>query len=160
MAAAPKPSAPRTLHYAASGSYVAFSTDPAMLEEYLRSSDSQAKTLRETSGLMDASQKVTGPGTGLFGYENQAETMRATFEALKKSPGSITNAAALNPLSGALGAANPANTFLQWLDFSLLPSFDKVSKYFSFRVYAGSASVDGLTLKVFAPVPPQLKNKS
>jgi hypothetical protein len=155
--AASKSYGPRTLNYAASGSYVALSTDAALLEEFLRSSESQAKTLRETAGLIEASQKVTGPGTGLFGYDNQAETMRATFETWKKSPSSVTNSA-LGPLSGAL-PVNPAASFAQWLDFSLLPPFEKVAKYFSFRVYGGSANVDGLTLKVFSPTPPLLKNK-
>ncbi|HLX70925.1 MAG TPA: hypothetical protein VKV04_14965, partial [Verrucomicrobiae bacterium] len=35
---------PRTLSYAASGGYVALSTDPSMVEEYLRSSDGEHKT--------------------------------------------------------------------------------------------------------------------
>ena len=33
---APNPNRPRTLHYTASGGYVAFSTDNAILEEFLR----------------------------------------------------------------------------------------------------------------------------
>jgi hypothetical protein len=45
----------------------------------------------------------------------------------------------------------------EWVDFSLLPPFDKISKYFYFAVYGGGATVDGLTLKMFVPVPPQLK---
>ena len=46
------------------------------------------------------------------------------------------------------------------MDFSLLPAFDKVAQYFYFTVYAGSANVDGLTLKVFAPTPPALRSNS
>ncbi len=44
-----------------------------------------------------------------------------------------------------------------WLDFSLLPSFERISKYFNFTVYGGSSSVQGLTFKLFAPAPPQLR---
>jgi hypothetical protein len=157
MAAGPKPSTPRTLNYAASGGYVALSTDASMLEEFLRSSDSQAKSLRETAGLTEAAQKVTGSGTTLFGYQNQVEGMRAVFELLRKDPGSVTN----NPmggLPGPLAAASPLHVFHDWVDFSLLPSFDKIAKYFSFTVYGGSASVQGLTFKFYAPVPPALKN--
>src|SRR5947209_8572998 len=58
----------RTLHYSASSGYVAFSTDAATLEEYLRSSDTQGKSLRETAGLSETAQKVAGSGTSLFGY--------------------------------------------------------------------------------------------
>jgi len=51
----------------------------------------------------------------------------------------------------------PGKMFKDWMDFSLLPSFDRVSKYFNFTVYGESATVDGLTFKIFAPVPPGLK---
>jgi hypothetical protein len=44
------------------------------------------------------------------------------------------------------------------MDFSLLPDFDSLAKYFYFTVYGGSANVDGLSFKLFAPVPPGLKN--
>ncbi len=152
----PKPSAPRTLSYAASSGYVALSTDASLLEEYLRSSESQGKTLRETAGLVDATQKVTGPGTALFGYENQTETMRATFETLRKDSGSGASGD-LSNLPGALGVAGPGKLLKDWMDFSLLPAFDKVSKYFYFSVYGENATVDGLTFKIFAPVPPGLK---
>ena len=79
-----RPDRARTLSCAASGSYVAMSTDTALLEEYLRSSESQAKPLREKPGLLEAAQKVGGMGTGLFGYENEADTMRAAFEAVEE----------------------------------------------------------------------------
>jgi len=151
-------SIPRTLNYSFSGGYVALSTDPSMLEEYLRSSESQAKALRETSGLVDASQKVTGSGTGLFGYQNQTETLRTAFEELRHSAPSASNPPLFSPLPGApASSATPEKSIRDWMDFSLLPPFDTVSKYFSFIVYGVSASVDGLTLKIFAPAPPGLK---
>jgi hypothetical protein len=129
-----------------------------MLEEYLRSSESQAKALRETIGLVDASQKVTGPGTGLFGYLNQSETMRTAFEELRHSAPSASNPLLFSPLPGApASSAPPEKSIRDWVDFSLLPSFDTVLKYFNFIVYGASASVDGLTLRIFAPAPPALK---
>jgi hypothetical protein len=58
----------------------------------------------------------------------------------------------LNPLPGSgLGQVK------DWLDVSLLPPYEKVAKYFYFTVSALSASVDGISLIVFAPTPPQLK---
>jgi hypothetical protein len=147
-----------TLNYAASGSYVAFSTDDATLEEYLRSAESQAKTLRESAGLAEAAQRVGGQSTGLFGYENQGETMRLKFDAWKKSPAAVTNNSAnANPLTTAIPFTTPEKSFRDWMDFSLLPDYAKVSKYFSFSVWAGSANVDGITFKFFSPAPPQLK---
>jgi hypothetical protein len=39
----------------------------------------------------------------------------------------------------------------------LLPPFEKIQHYFYHTVYAGGGSVDGLTLKIFSPTPPQLR---
>ena len=143
-----------SLSYASSGGYLAVSTDPAMLEEYLRSGQSDAKSLRDQPGLSAAVDKVSGGGTSLFGYSNEKETMRSMFTLLKLMPvgSGLDN---LSPLAAATGV-NESN-FKDWIDLSLLPTFDQVSKYFYFSVYAGSATPDGLILKAFAPVPPQLK---
>jgi hypothetical protein len=143
----------RTLHYAPSAGYIAMTTDVSMLEEYLRSSDSQQKALRELPGLEDAMAKVGGSGTGWFGYHNQAETTRAGFDLLRKSAPSDKP----ETLAPGIPAFVPEDTFKNWMDFSLLPPFEKISKYFYFSVYSGSANVDGITFKVFTPVPPQLK---
>jgi hypothetical protein len=152
----PRPS--RSLSCAASGSYVAMSTDTALLEEYLRSSESRAKALREKPGLLEAAQKVGGMGTGLFGYENEVDTMRAAFEAVKNDPGASTNGIGPSVFPGLPGIAGPEKNLNDWMDFSLLPAFHKVAPYFYFDVYAASVNVDGLTLKVFSPAPPALRS--
>ena len=146
----------RTLNCAATGGYVAMSTDASLLEEYLRSSDSQQRTLRDKPGLIAAAAKVGGMGTGWFGYENQAETSRILIEQLRKISAALagtTNAAA----DGPPPFSNPRTAFKDWLDFSLLPPFDKISKYFYFSVYSAGANADGLTFNWFAPTPPGLK---
>jgi hypothetical protein len=147
---------PSTLNFAASASYVAFSTDVALLEEYLRSAESQSKTLREKPGLTEASQKVIGPGTSMFGYQNQTESMRAVFQALKKNPASPNAISGLSLLSGIPGFATPERSFRDMLDFSLLPEFEQVAKYFHFTVHGMSATSEGLSYKAFSPTPPQL----
>jgi hypothetical protein len=38
-----------------------------------------------------------------------------------------------------------------------LPPFDQISKYFYFDVYAVSVSPDGLTFKMYIPVPPGMR---
>jgi hypothetical protein len=155
-----QPKLPRALNCAASGSYVAMSTDTALLEEYLRSSESQAKTLREKPGLLEAAQNVGGMGTGLFGYENEVENMRVEFEAVKNDPGASTNGIGPSVFPGLPGIAGLEKNLNGWMDFSLLPAFDKVAQYFTFDVYAGSANVDGLTLKAFSPLPPALRSNA
>jgi len=135
-----------------SGGYVALSSDVSMIETFLRSADSKAKPLREAAGFAAAAQHVGGAGNGLFTYENQRETLRALSVALKNAPPESR----ANPF-GALPFASKGKIFGDWVDFSLLPDFDKVSKYFSFSVTGGSVTADGLSFKVFAPRPPQLE---
>ncbi len=150
------PSAGRTLNYAASAGYVAFSTDIATLEEFLRSSEGQNKPLRDVPGLAQAIARIGGQSTGWLTYENESETMRLQFAALRRSAGA-TNNAGPSVLTSTIPFAAPEKKIRDWLDFSLLPDYDKVAKYFSFDVYTGSASVDGLTFKFYSPLPPQLK---
>ncbi len=151
------PTGPRTLSYSAGSGYVVISTDVPMLEEFLRGADSGAKSLRDTAGLADAIQKVGGPGTGWLGYENRVATLRLAFDTLRKSPAPATNSDVLAPLADAIPYARPQESFRTWFDFSLLPPFDRVAKYFSYTVSSGSANVDALTFKLFFPTPLQLK---
>ena len=157
-ASSPRPGKPPTLHYAATSGYVAMTTDASLLEEYLRSSESQAKRLRETPGLVEASQKVLGPGTGLFGFENQAETMRASFDALRSNSSATNSISSLGTLEAAFGS--PEKSIKDLMDFSLLPPYERISKYFHFYVYGLSATSEGLTLKMFAPVSPAMKGSA
>ena len=147
---------PHSLNYAASSGYVAISTDPSMVEEYLRSSDSKQKTLRETPGLTEAIAKAGGSSTGFLSYENQAETKRARFEALKNSPSAPSTDAFATMLFG-LGGLPSTGAFKQWMDYSLLPPFDKVSKYYGIDVSVMSSTPDGLMFKTYTPTPAALR---
>ena len=142
--------ASRSLYCTASGGYVALSGNSSMIEDYLRSAQSHVKPLRETDGLTEAAQQVGGTGDGLFGYENQREMMRSLFTALKGDSDSsaLTDGMLMRFWGGSLG---------DWLDFSLLPDYDRVAKYFYFTVYSGNTTADGLTFQFFTPRPPQLK---
>ncbi|MBI4328150.1 MAG: hypothetical protein HY674_23210, partial [Chloroflexi bacterium] len=134
---------PHSLHFAAGGGYLALTSDVAMLEEFLRSSDGTGKTLRDLPGLREAAEKVGGLSTGLFGFENQTETMRANLEILKKDSEAFQKLLQLTS-GGVKPDAEDPQKMKDWFDFSLLPSFDKVSKYFYFSVYAGSSNPDGI----------------
>jgi hypothetical protein len=149
---------PRPLNYAASSGYVAFSTDPSMIEEYLRSSGSQQKTLRETPGLTDAIAKAGGASTGMMGYENEAETTRFEFETLRNSAAATSEGSpSTAAMALGLGSMPNAASFKDWMDFSLLPPFDKVSKYFGIRVYTVGSTPDGILFKMYSPVPAGLR---
>ena len=130
-----------TLNFASSGGYVAFSSDITMIEEYLRGADEKTKPLGALPGLSEAAQKVGGMSTGLFGYNNQVEELRAAFENWHKN-----GASPATPPPGGKGF-NPSD----WLDVSLLPPFNPVAKYFSFAVYSGRSTADGYAITFFAP---------
>jgi hypothetical protein len=159
-AAMAKPEAGLSLNFAASGSYVGLSSDPAVLEEYLRSAESPPRPLRERAGLAEAAERAGGAGTYLLGYVNQADRMRAALEAMKKDPGTAANANVLGLFPGVPGLSGAERHFKGWTDYSLAPPFDRVAQYFYFTVYAASATTEGLALKFFAPTPPALRVNS
>ena len=55
------------------------------------------------------------------------EVMRATIETLKKESGSLANLIGNSPFAARLGMDEGDKKFKEWVDFSLLPSFDKIS---------------------------------
>jgi hypothetical protein len=149
----------KPLSYAASGGYVAFSSDVATLEEYLRSGEGNLKPLREIPGLNDAVQHVGGTGNGYFSFKNQNETARAAFETARKDPKAAESLFGGGPLSilTSLTGGGQGNGVSEWFDFSLLPPYDQVSKYFHFNVSAIGVAPDAITFRMFTPTPPQLR---
>ena len=130
------------------------------MEEFLRSAENPPRPLRERAGLAEAAEKVGGVGTYLFGYVNQADSMRAAFDAMKKDPSAAANANVLGLFPGVPGLSGAERHFKGWTDYSLAPPFDRVAQYFYFTVYAASATTDGLRLRFFAPTPPALRANS
>lgn len=145
------------LHFAASGAYVAMATDAGSLEEYLRTGEATGKALRETAGLAEAAQKVGGTDTGWFGYENQSESIRLSFDAMKKDPAALDALLSFNPLP-SMGGRTAERGFREWLDPTLLPPFEAVARYFHFTVFGAKTTNDGITFRSFAPTPPALRN--
>jgi hypothetical protein len=144
----------RVLHYAGSGDYVALSMDVSMLEEFLRHGESTPKPLRNLPGLREAADKVGGMNSGLFGFENQKRTMRSTVETLRKESGTLANLFGGSPLAGSM--ADGAGKLQDWVDFSLLPPFERIEKYFYIGVWSGRITPAALSFKGFAPHPPNM----
>jgi hypothetical protein len=152
---------PRKLHLSYTGSYVLVANDEAVLEEYLRSSEPSGKPLSEVPGVLAAAQKVGGTGTSFLAYENQQETERARYEQMRKllagQKPEAGEESGMTPIPESFGVAMPQGSIKEWFDYSLLPPFEAVAKYYGFVVMGGSANADGLTLKIFSPVPAGLK---
>ena len=136
--------------FASSGGYVAFSTDDGMLEDFLRSGENPPKPLRAAPGFAEAAQKAGGMENGFFSYENQAEGFRLALEALKTDPEAI-NSRLYSMAAGVAGGEDGAVGRL--FDVKLLPSFDRISKYFGIAVGSASTTPDGFLIKAVAPKP-------
>jgi hypothetical protein len=144
------------LNITTGGGYLAVSTDTAILEDYVRGGEGKGKPLGDVPGLAEAAKKIGGYNTGWFTYDNQTETLRLLFETLKKDPQAVEQLLAPPvPTPGAnLAALKPLQEIA---DFSLLPEFSAVAKYFDFSVQTTAGTPDGISFKSFLPVPAGLK---
>lgn len=154
FAAPGQPRGQTKVSFVASGGYLAISTDTALIEEYLR--NKSARPLRSTSGLVSAAEKVGGMDSGVFGYENDKKNIEMAFEILKNESGNISQLFSASGMGERLAGEGAEATLEDWLDFKLLPPFSKVAKYFYFSVYGGGMTQEGMTFKLFTPVPPGL----
>ena len=144
------------LVFSTTGGYLAVATDPAVLEDVLRGAEEQAKPLSGAPGLKEAAAQVGGFSTGWFQYENQTETIRLLLETLKKDPQAIEQMFA-PPVPTPGASLAPLKALQGLVDFSLIPPFEAVAKYFGFSVSATSSTPEGISFKSFVPVPAGLK---
>jgi hypothetical protein len=148
------PASASSLSFCASAGYVAFSSDAGMIEEFLRSAENPPKPLRGTPGLAEAAQKAGGMENGMFTYENAAESLRLASEALKNDPEAVSRSLFFG-LSG--GDEEGQGAFKRLFDVKLLPSFDRVAKYFGIALVTAGTTADGYVVKAFNPMPAGLK---
>ncbi len=140
--------AANALYCSVNSGYVAISSDVSVLEEFLRSAGKPPQPLAETPGLAAAAEHIGGMGNGLFGYQDHRVVMRAALTSLKQ--------AATSGAAAQVGLGMLPKAFTDWLDFSLLPDYDQVSKYFYFSVFTGKTNPEGISFQGFYPRPPQL----
>jgi hypothetical protein len=148
------------LSFAASGSYVAFSGQSDMVEEFLRSDEGKSKPLSGVDGLADAAAKVGGMGTGFFEYDNVAQAMKTVFDLVHSQNLTLSDLVGAPPNQSSTPSMNPAEQLAklkEWTDFSLLPPFDAVSKYFYFGAQSARFTSDGFSWTMFAPTPPRMR---
>ena len=152
-AGAPPAVKTQTLSFTSSAGYLAVSTDDSLLEDYLRSGENPPKPLRGTPGFAEAAQKAGGMENGFFSFENQAETTRITLEAFKNDPEALSAIPFLN-MGGEDGEASGIGRLF---NIKLLPSFDRIAKYFGIAVASAGTTADGFYMKAVAPKPNGLK---
>ena len=148
----------RACHFAASGGYLAITSDVEMLEEFLRSSDNNKPGLSQTPGLGEAAQKAGGGiSAGIFVFNNDKENSRILLETLRKeaiSGPDLMGLLGLESRANKISTVEEANQFKDWFDFSLLPPFETLAKYFNYSVWAGGFTPEGFSLNCFTPALP------
>ncbi|HXR06211.1 MAG TPA: hypothetical protein VN765_02715, partial [Candidatus Acidoferrum sp.] len=148
----------RTYHFAASSGYVALTSDVEMLEEFLRSNDSNKPGLSQTPGLSDAAEKAGGGmSAGIFTFSNDKESTRTLLETLRKeviSGPDLLGLLGLEMRQNRISTVEEANRFKAWCDFSLLPPAAALIKYFNYSVWVGGFTQDGFVLNCFTPALP------
>ncbi len=144
------------IHFAATGNHVAVSLDAPMLEEHLRGV-AASRPLRDNPGLARAAERVGGMNSGFFGYDNRTETLALLFETFRKDPDAFENLTSTQ-FTGIPGIKLwDAEKRREWLDFSLLPPFEQVKKYFGYSVFAVRETPAGIEFNGFTPTPPELR---
>jgi hypothetical protein len=81
--------------------------------------------------------------------------VRPVFDVIRKQHLNLQDILGM-PLPPGFGG-DQVEALRQWADFSLLPPFDTIAKYFYFSIYSGSFSSEGFAFRVFMPTPPQLR---
>jgi hypothetical protein len=146
--------ATRWFSFGAGADYVALSGDVELLEGYLRGADSDGKPLAGIAGLNEAASKVGGMNSGWFGYENDRAMAQSIIDALRQDSASIESVLSLTPAGEAL---EKSGGLTAWTDFSLLPPFERISKYFHFSVYGLDLRDEDFGYRMFSPTPPGLR---
>jgi hypothetical protein len=132
---------PAAIHFSSAAGYLAISDKSAMIEEYIRNTQTKPKGLRDMPGIAAASLHVGGTNSGYFSYENQAVTLCTVFEMVK------------SPMIGALVPCDLS----EWLDFSLLPEPESVAKYYGISVSSARADENGITWETYSANPMQTR---
>jgi hypothetical protein len=73
---------------------------------------------------------------------------------LRADPAATNSAPLLGPWAALVGIVGPEKNWQEWLDFSLLPPFERVAPLFHFSVYGLTANVEGVSFRMFSPAPP------
>jgi hypothetical protein len=141
-----------SLGFVGAEGYLAISMEPDLLLEFARGKPGKEGRLRDVPGLLEASQRVGGVNNGLFGYENDRQTARTMLEALRNDAGLIEQMLGMTPLGAHLDGTE-GRRMQDWVDFSLLPSFDRIERHFSFSVYGIATRPEGVSYRMFTPPP-------
>jgi len=125
--------------------YLVWSTNPDLLQLHLDGSSNRALSSR--SGLSKAAEQVGGLKSGFFGYLDGQSSIQHFARWIRET-------GMLETVYSEIVMADIGESDIgDWLDFSLLPSDEKIGKFFDFAVFGLEREPQGITLKYFSPTP-------
>lgn len=148
---------PQKLHYAAGGNYVGFSQEAELVEEWLRSLETPPQPLLDAAGFRDSIQQAGGAAGGWLTYENTADRARWLWETAKEDAEDAEDFDLSGWLPAPLALIAEGVGVLDWCDFTLLPAWETVAKYFYHTVTSADANEAGITVRFYRPTPPGLR---
>ncbi len=105
--------------------------------------------------MSEALQKIASSSSSMASrFSNDREAMRVTWNMIRKNLASTADS--LGPVLAMVGLSDN-DKLKEWVDVSLMPDFDKISKYFSFTVMSETPTAEGMSFKAVAPLPPELR---
>lgn len=150
----------RAVTFGRVGESVAISGSPGVVEAYALSVTNGVvgvvgggRALRTDPAFLAAVERVRGGDGGLLGYRNAAVSMRLFFDVVRVNPGEVERVWDQVRVPSRLAGVEGGRPLKEWVDFSLLPPYEAVSKYFGFTVFAGRSTKDGLMWTWHAPTP-------
>jgi hypothetical protein len=146
--------APPVFSFGAWTNYLAMSGDLALLERFLQGSALTGNPLSAVAGLEEAATMVGGMTNGWFGYENDQAMAQSIIDTLRQESAAIEQMLALTPAGEDLEKSGGLRA---WVDFTLLPPFAQISKYFHYSVYGLDWETEGFSYRMFSPTPPGLR---
>jgi hypothetical protein len=145
-----------TLGFVGVDGYLAISMESDLLQDFARGQLAEGDRLRDVPGLKEATTRVGGASNGLFGFENDRVNMRTTLEALRNDAGLIEQMLSMTPFGEHLDGSE-GRRMSDYVDFSLLPSFDRIERHFDFSVFGVAVRPGGVSYRLFTP-PPRSQN--
>ncbi len=140
------------IHLVANEDYVIFSMDEQAVEDFLRGPKSSQKPLSRVGGLAQARSALGSDRLTSFRYDNARSVVEGVWEMGRKSP----DVFAENLGAGAALGGPSLNDLGPLANFSALPPFERVAKYFHYSVGGTSADSQYLSIRWFRPTPPGL----
>ncbi len=144
------------LNLSADDDYLLVALEKRIMSEYLSGSlGSSDGALRDLPELGLAVEKLGSESMVAFGYADADGITGILWEEVRQNPDFLRDALGIIPDLDPM-AQVMVESFISMIDFSKLPPFEVVAKYFPFSVTSASRDADFLDFSVYTPFPPEL----